>query len=411
MRTHLLRTLTGSVLAALVVGCRDDLNEPTQATDPALASAAAATALTFRQVTAGLANSCGITRANVAYCWGDATWGELGNDTSATTHTGDYQIQILRPVRVSGRLRFRSMALGEYLFTCGLTTSHRAYCWGLNSLKVLGQGAGVPEDTVIDHPVPVKGDLLFRQLDASNEHVCGVTTDREAYCWGQNDRGQLGDGTRTNRAVPVLVRGNHTWGQVTSGGGFTCGITTGGVTYCWGDNRSGQVGDSSTYGFRREPSQVAGKHQFVNVDAGAVHACAVTTAGEAFCWGDGRPGALGNGQKALSFWPKPVSGGHVFERVSAGVAYTCGKTTSDRLFCWGYNAFGNLGDGTFTNRFTPVPVSGNLALVQFWAGSYHACATTAAGVGYCWGSNQSGQIGDGTDRFPRPTPTAVLGPE
>jgi alpha-tubulin suppressor-like RCC1 family protein len=411
MRTHLQRILTAGVLAGMVVGCRADPNEPSQPTEPALASGTTEAALTFRQVTAGLTNSCGITTDNVAYCRGDATWGEVGNDTSATTHTGDYEIHILRPVQVAGGFHWRNMAPSQYLFTCGITTLYRAYCWGLNSLKVLGQGTGVPEDTVIDHPVPVKGNLLFRQLDASNEHVCGVTTDALAYCWGHNDRGQLGDGTRTNRDVPVLVRGYHKWRQVTSGGGFTCGITTGGVTFCWGDNRLGQLGDSSTSRFRWKPVRVAGQHQFVNLDAGAVHACAVTTAGKAFCWGDGRAGALGNGITALSFWPKPVSGGHVFKRVSAGGVYACGKTTSDQVFCWGDNGSGTLGDGTFTTRLTPVAVAGNLAFVQVWAGASHACATTAAGMGYCWGSNQWGDIGNGADRIARPIPTAVLGPE
>jgi alpha-tubulin suppressor-like RCC1 family protein len=299
-------------------------------------------------------------------------------------------------------------------YSCGVATTYRAYCWGSNYLNLLGSGT---TKRLIAHPTPVVGGLSFRQISPGGIHVCGVTTDNRAYCWGDNARGQLGDGTRTSRATPALVAGNHKWREVATGYVFTCGVTTGNVAYCWGLNQHGQLGDSTSVPFRTLPTRVAGAHQFAQLDAGHEHACGVTVDGKAYCWGNGAFGALGNGKTYLSFWPRAVAGGHVFKRVTAGtydpVGHTCAWTTSSKLYCWGLNIQGQLGDGTTINRLTPVLVAGGHAFVQAWAGYVYTCGTTATGEGYCWGYNGDGQLGDGTGGLNqrRLTPVKIVGPE
>jgi alpha-tubulin suppressor-like RCC1 family protein len=391
MRLHRLAALGSIATTVVVLGCGTDSEGPTAPAAPGRAASVAASTLTWRMVSAGGHHSCGVTVDNVAYCWGDGSHGELGNDTSSRG-----TLLQLTPTPVSGDLHFRIVAASTQ-FSCGITTLYRAYCWGSNYLNLLGSGK---TQRKITHPTPVVGDLAFRQISPGGIHVCGVTTGHEAYCWGDNSRGQLGDGTRTSRPTPVRVAGTQRWRELSTGNAFTCGVTTDDVAYCWGENRQGELGDSSSARFRVRPTAVAGSHRFAQVDAGWSHVCAVTTAGKAYCWGNGSSGALGNGKTYLSFWPRAVSGGHVFTRITAGiydpVGHTCAWTTAQTLHCWGLNNLGQLGDGTTINRLTPVPVAGGHAFVQAWAGYMYTCGTTPAGEGYCWGSNSDGQLGDGT---------------
>jgi alpha-tubulin suppressor-like RCC1 family protein len=263
----------------------------------------------------------------------------------------------------------------------------------------------------------VAGTRRFRQVDAGELHACGVTTDDRAYCWGDNSFGQVGDGTMiNNRSTPVAVSGGRQFRQVSAGGAHTCGVTTSDEAFCWGVNGYGQLGDSSTASQRLTPSRVAGTRRFRQVDAGELHTCGVTTNDRAFCWGYGRNGQIGDGKTYLRFWPRAVAGGLSFERVSAGVLHTCGETTLNQAYCWGDNALGQLGNGTNTGPETchyrpcstrPVAVAGGRFFKQVSAGVWHACGTTAAAA-YCWGYNSFGQVGDGTttDRL---TPVPVAG--
>jgi len=413
MRPNFCRLLAPVGLLALALGCSEDSETPTSPASP-IAGAAAATALTFRQITNGALHSCGVTTDNVAYCWGWGTFGQLGNDSLAVADDGTYDrdIYVRRPSPVAGGLRFREV-VASWEYSCGVTTDSRAYCWGSNLFNQLGDGT---DRRYVARPVAVVGGLRFLEVRPGGGFVCGVTTDHQIYCWGFNELGELGDGTRMSRTSPVLVAGNHKWRTVTSGAYYACGITTGYVTYCWGYNKQGQLGDSSSARSKVKPSRVAGGHTFTQVDAGYDHSCAVTQTGEAYCWGNGAQGTLGNGKTYLSFWPRLVAGGHVFKQVSAGIfdggSHSCGRTTSNQIYCWGFNNTGQLGDGTQTRRLRPVAVKGGIPMVQIWAGYENTCGVTAAGAGYCWGAGQFGEIGDGSaDIQPRLVPVRVLGPE
>jgi alpha-tubulin suppressor-like RCC1 family protein len=133
--------------------------------------------------------------------------------------------------------------------------------------------------------------------------------------------------------------------QVSVGYYHSCAVNPSNIAYCWGGNRNGALGDSSSVVSRSTPSRVAGAHAFRTPDAGGRHTCAVTTGNRAYCWGDGRGGALGNGKAYLSFWPRAVAGGLSFDRVSAGLDQSCVETTTNRPYCWGG-----------MNRLVPVAV-------------------------------------------------------
>jgi alpha-tubulin suppressor-like RCC1 family protein len=249
-------------------------------------------------------------------------------------------------------------------------------------------------------PVAVSGGLRFASIDAGVSHTCGVTSSGTAYCWGRNDRGQLGDGTTTTRLVPVAVSGGLTFQLVTAGGfdiGHTCGLTSAGAALCWGDNERGQLGSgTSDVTAHPAPAQVSGGFTFTTLTAGlGRHTCGLTGTGAAYCWGENTFGGLGNGSTTDSPVPTAVSGGLAYAQLRAGgfIGHTCGLTSSGAALCWGENERGQVGDDSTLDKLTPSAVAGALTFSSLDAGFRHTCGRASGGAVYCWGSGAAGQLG------------------
>ena len=138
---------------------------------------------------------------------------------------------------------------------------------------------------------------------------------------------------------------------------------------------------------------------FTSLTAGAVHTCAITMTGAAYCWGSNYAGQLGNESPeppGSSSTPVPVAGDITFVSLSAGAIHTCGLTEGGTAYCWGSNSRGKLGNGTTLNSSAPVPVAGELNFRQLSAGAGYTCGIAVDGAAYCWGDNSWGQLGDGS---------------
>jgi alpha-tubulin suppressor-like RCC1 family protein len=305
-------------------------------------------------------------------------------------------------------LAFYQVSAGTFEHSCGVTTDYRAYCWGSNDRGQLGDGT----TTQRLKPVAVAGTLRFRQISASWSSTCGVTTDYRAYCWGDNPLGELGDGTTTRRLTPVPVVGGHRFRQVQSSFEHTCGVSyPDNKAFCWGWNSQGQIGDGtrSYLNDHLRPVAVAGTLSFRQVTAGHEHTCGVTTDDRAFCWGMNFRGQVGDSTTAYRrLKPTRVGGTRQFSQVDAGMDHTCAVTTGHRAFCWGDGPGGQLGNGKPGPSRWPKPVSGGLSFERVTAGASHTCGETTLNRAYCWGINGNGNLGDGT-RIDRPTPVAVIG--
>jgi len=155
------------------------------------------------------------------------------------------------------------------------------------------------------------------------------------------------------------VSGGHQFTALAAGYSFTCGLKAGGEVWCWGFNASGSLGDGTTTN-SQSPVQVFSAVTFASISIGATgtHACALSTTGEAYCWGDNTYGQVGNGTSSGGVSsPVTVSTGLTFATITAGGYHTCAVTSLGSMYCWGRNYAGEIGDGTPDQRDTPVPVT------------------------------------------------------
>jgi alpha-tubulin suppressor-like RCC1 family protein/tRNA A-37 threonylcarbamoyl transferase component Bud32 len=242
-------------------------------------------------------------------------------------------------------------------------------------------------------------------IGAGGRHSCLIARDGATYCWGANDRGQLGDGTSESHAKPAMVAGDLRFSQVTTGGSHSCAVTRGGDAYCWGENERGQLGDATT-SLRTAPVRVAGSWSYRTVRAGAAHSCAIARDGEVVCWGANNDGQVGVGVSPLQTAPVVVAPELRFGALATGWNHTCALTLQGAAYCWGNNTNGQLGDGTRTERHTPVRLPTNERFVSIAAGSGHTCAVSTEGDVFCWGRNAGGQLGIG-GTFDRLMPSKV----
>ncbi|MEX0892412.1 MAG: hypothetical protein WEB88_09605 [Gemmatimonadota bacterium] len=231
-------------------------------------------------------------------------------------------------------------------------------------------------------------------VTAGGAHTCALSTLGEAYCWGANGSGQLGDGSETARAEPAAVDGGIRFRTLSAGWSHTCGVTAAGTAYCWGDNREGQLGIGATPR-AHAPVRVDAPQPFSRISAGFIHTCALTEAGAAYCWGGNAQRQLGTGDGQGADTPRPVAGATPLRHISTGEFHTCAVGTDGRGYCWGWNSLGEVGTGAARGSLvdTPTELAGGLSIDRVAAGVRHSCATDTDGALHCWGRNGSGEVG------------------
>ena len=309
--------------------------------------------------------------------------------------------------------------------SCALSNSGNIYCWGLGTQGQLGNnstGNSTP-------PVEVSGIAGSGVLSANTSiseglyGVCSTSSSGNVFCWGQNTYGELGNNTTTSTSTPLEVF-NPSVSAISAGTGAACAVSGSGNVYCWGNNSNGQLGNNSTTE-SHIPVEVVGVggvgflSKIASVSTNETTSCALSTSGNAYCWGSNVNGQLGNNSTTESHTPVEVVGvggsGFLSGILSLGTSSeaTC-ALVSDNVYCWGSNGFGGLGNGTNTASLTPIVVqgvggSGTLFPISAIAvGGYTNCAASISGHVYCWGGGVGGTLGNGANANST-TPVEVVG--
>jgi alpha-tubulin suppressor-like RCC1 family protein len=192
-----------------------------------------------------------------------------------------------------------------------------------------------------------------------------LTLDGRVFCWGNNDWGQLGDGTTESSFTPIPVAGDGHYEELSGDSSYFCGRSSDGVAHCWGVLPWGYIHENLTirtlpllYSPTVPRPVVAQQERFHSISVAYEVACGLTERGEAHCWGDNQNGQLGqDGTGPYRLNPEPILGGLTFRRLFAGYQRVCGLTTAGGAYCWGRNDQGQLGDGSTVDRALPVAVA------------------------------------------------------
>jgi alpha-tubulin suppressor-like RCC1 family protein len=291
-------------------------------------------------IAGGSLHACAVTTAGAAFCWGDNVMGQLG-DNAAEESTSV-------PVGVRGLSSGVAAIATRGNWSCALTTAGAVTCWGMYATA----SANVP--------VAVSGlSSGIATIAIGTNHGCVVTTGGAAECWGLGTSGQLGNGFTNTSATPVDVYGLSSGVKAISAGhAHTCALTTAGAVLCWGDNTDGQLGNGSTMQ-SPVPVQVSGLTSgVIAISAFNLHTCAVTSAGAVVCWGDNQYGELGSyTAMPLSEVPAAVEGlTSGFASVASGSMHTCALTIAGQAWCWGTDSYGQLGNALTAETLIPVVV-------------------------------------------------------
>jgi alpha-tubulin suppressor-like RCC1 family protein len=292
---------------------------------------------------------------------------------------------------------------------CALYADGALWCWGENEVGQIGDGTvGAPRPTPVRIEVPGK---RLVELVAGAAHNCARADDGTVWCWGWNDHGQLGNGGVAAALSPIQVAalGNEV-ASIGAGAAHTCAVKKDGALWCWGLNEHGQLGDGTTQDHSVPAPATAVDFAVAEVVGGADFSCARTAEGSAWCWGNNSEGQLGNGSMDPSLVPVEVHelGFAVAELAATGAFTACALKKDGTLSCWGDGDNGQIGDGLKSDRPTPAIVGAlGAEAVAAAPSDLHTCALKKDGTVWCWGINPNGQLGDGTTvehALPAPIP-------
>jgi alpha-tubulin suppressor-like RCC1 family protein len=315
--------------------------------------------VTLQKISLGGDHSCGVTQVGEAYCWGSNIFGQLGVNSTRDVYRTPQQVQL--PENVS----LQAISAGEN-HTCGLTQTGIAYCWGWNYSGEVGNESRSRQNTPVRIHTP--SNILFRKITAGNSFTCAIAQTGDTYCWGGNSNGQLGVNSVENPlTIPTRVQlpENVRLQAISAGEKHTCAITQTGDAYCWGFNLNGQLGNNLGLE-QRTPTRVElpSGIRLQTITTRHEHNCGISQTGTLVCWGYNGFGQLGISSEARQSLPTTIvmSPDIQFTAISTGNIHTCAATVSGSTYCWGYNANGELGvnlnqESTSTPTLVLFPIS------------------------------------------------------
>lgn len=313
--------------------------------------------LKFQRLSAGARHTCGVGQDARVYCWGDNLHGQLGDPALR---------QSAVPAPILNTALYTDVAAGDR-HSCAIRSDAVAVCWGANDNGQLGVAT---VGTGSAAPVVMQTTLRFASLAAGARRTCARQADGISYCWGAHWVGRGTDGAEITRpqAQPIRVNQAPALHSVSVGSQTTCGLGQDAIVYCWEANPTGAIGDGTTFG-SLVPNAVASTLRFTSVTVGLSQTCAIADTGFAYCWGSDAFGQLGVSPSTISrrcdlpvvpcvVSPSRISGWRRFSRIATGLgAHVCAVSLAGNVYCWGSGTFGQRGDARSISDWVPVQVA------------------------------------------------------
>lgn len=300
----------------------------------------------FNELSAGITHGAGTDSLGRAFTWGYNLRGQLGDNTVTLRRT---------PVRVCGTQTFCKISAGNS-YTVGVDKNGLAWGWGYNNYGQLGDNTITSRRT----PVSVLGSTkTFCKIAAGNNHTLAIDYNGRAWGWGLNNYRQLGDTTNVSKRTPVSVAGTiKTFCSIYAGGSFSLALDNNGQAWTWGNNSFGVLGINVASGSRCTPVAVCGNHTFCKIatGGGSEHMFALDYLGRAWSWGRNDYGQLGTGDFSPRYTPVIVGGlSKTFCHIEASGDYSLAVDYNGKTWAWGFNIYGT-GVEVFNTK-TPIQIN------------------------------------------------------
>ena len=341
----------------------------------------------YYSISTTISDTCFLYKRSVK-CSGSNSNGSFGNGSSTGLYTTPINISILNVSYI---------AKSDGYFRCIIKENKSAFCYGQGDRGQLGNGSSTNQSS----PVAVingSSGVTSIKLGLYNGYMI---VNGSLYSWGWNGNGELGNGTSSASSFPTpsLVSGMGSSVSLVFAGHYNACAVQSGALKCWGYFTNGR-GDGTTTPFvNTSPYSIPLLTNVVDGATNYSNTCVVTSAGEVKCFGKGAGGANGNGISSDISTPYTViSSGAT--KISMG-AVTLGNNTvcavvDGGVKCWGYGANYAIGNNSTANQFSPVttiPASSGVIDIVGSNGSF--CALFSNKSIKCWGSNVNGQLGLG----------------
>lgn len=333
-------------------------------------TAGALSGKTIKSITTGMNHSCAIASDNLAYCWGYNGEGQLGDNSIVNSSV---PVAVYASGLLNGKT-IKSISAGLYT-TCVIASDDNVYCWGYGGNGRLGTGS--PSSTPSTVPVAVdKGGVLngktVKSLSVSRNAACVIASDDKAYCWGANYLGQVGDNTTNDALSPVAVDtagvlSGKTIKYISAGEATSCAIASDNQAYCWGYNTDGELGNSSNTNslvpVAVNTAGVLSGKTLKAISTGGNHVCAIASDNNPYCWGSNGHYQLGNNTNVDSNVPisPTITGalnGKTLKSIVAGQYQTCAVASEDNnVYCWGDHFDGMQGTALGPDSNVPALVA------------------------------------------------------
>jgi alpha-tubulin suppressor-like RCC1 family protein len=334
-----------------------------------------------------------------ALAWGQNLFGQLGD--------GAFNSSSNVPMQVLGLKFVAAVSAGGH-HSLALLADGTVVAWGEDEFGQLGDGTTDTSNV----PVAVTGLSGVKAIAAGGHHSLALLSNGTVMAWGDNEGGQLGDGSRTAREVPVAVTGLTGAKAISAGGGHSLALLNNGTVMAWGENEAGQLGDGSTKLSSSAPVAVKGLSGVAAISAGGDFSLALLTNGTVESWGSDEFGQLDNSasEEGGSNVPVPAEGLTGVAAVAAGAGHSLALLSTGSVMAWGADSAGQLGNGVMKmSQEAPVPVSGLSGVTAISAGGRDSAALLGSGSIMAWGSDAWGTLGDGLSGGSSDVPVTVSG--
>ena len=251
--------------------------------------------------------------------------------------------------------------------TVALKNGGSLWSWGNNEYGQLGDGSTIDKH----EPVQIGTDTDWRMASARGSFTVALKADGTLWAWGNNNYSQLGDGTTVHKVRPVQIGTDTDWASISVGSRHTIALKADGTLWAWGNNDFGQLGYVS-YSVKRVPVQIGAENNWVSVSAGALFSTALKADGSLWTWGYNNYGQLGDGSTIGVSWPVQVGRDTDWSSVFVGWGHVLALKENGSLWGWGDNSMGQLGDGTTMNRNVPSTIGKGTDWISGSAGGSHS---------------------------------------